>query len=131
MTPSNQPHSGGGISPIHTEKASAGACWTGLPQGYPRTHEDDSQRDYCATVHLGISPRVRGRLDLRIRPKALIGYIPTRVGTTYMGYYGVTLEEVYPHACGDDETGRCVILRHYGISPRVRGRRDNIPCGNG
>ena len=72
----------------------------------------------------GSSPRVRGRLPLKLRIKARIRLIPASAGQTRSLRLWWMWLTAHPRECGADLLPQHLLRLLKGSSPRVRGRRD-------
>ena len=73
----------------------------------------------------GLSPRVRGNLRRPGLHRPGNGSIPARAGepATLLAFHNHV--RVYPRACGGTEISRQRRQSKLGLSPRVRGNRDD------
>ena len=69
----------------------------------------------------GLSPRVRGNLQVVIQPIEPGGSIPARAGEPAVDDAADGARRVYPRACGGTRGGAGGPHLHGGLSPRVRG----------
>ena len=74
----------------------------------------------------GLSPRVRGNLNLSQRAAVLSGPIPACAGQPSKGGLCQSARRAYPRVCGATFTNNTIANRGGGLSPRVRGNR---ACG--
>ena len=72
----------------------------------------------------GLSPRVRGSQDEARRPRQDVGSIPAGAGEPVSPAPIETLDKVYPRGCGGATITPAYIFPSVGLSPRVRGSRD-------
>ena len=85
---------------------------------------------FCTTCSLiGLSPRVRGNPSTARQYSSLIRSIPACAGEPSVSLMRVRIEKVYPRVCGGTICNRAKILRHTGLSPRVRGNQSPGRCG--
>ena len=72
----------------------------------------------------GLSPRVRGNP----RPPGWLirssGTIPACAGEPFTNSFGAALKKDYPRVCGGTELDDDLSANNGGLSPRVRGNRD-------
>ena len=73
-------------------------------------------------VHLGSSPRVRGKLAEIEVTEALSRLIPARAGKTWGMFSLTTAMKAHPRACGENSLVIPASKRMVGSSPRVRGK---------
>ena len=79
----------------------------------------------------GLSPRVRGNHALHPRPYHRCGSIPASAGEpTAPGGRG-TEKGVYPRECGGTHDCTSDAQQNIGLSPRVRGNRDDFYYSHG
>ena len=95
---------------------------------YPRGCGGTSGRSNSTRMESGLSPRVRGNLNIPNAPATLTGSIPAGAGEPQPRPPHVGSTQVYPRGCGGTSlTGR-LHLPPTGLSPRVRGNRaPNLP----
>ena len=93
---------------------------------YPRACGGTCGKTYQRIGPAGLSPRVRGnRLMISVQYVALRS-IPARAGEPLSSLANVTFVPVYPRACGGTTTLRMSQCSRMGLSPRVRGNRQDI-----
>ena len=78
----------------------------------------------------GLSPRVRGNLDIEPRDRLEPGSIPARAGEPRFVSTGHVIAQVYPRACGGTFTRPDGPVPPNGLSPRVRGNQGQIANPN-
>ena len=71
----------------------------------------------------GLSPLVRGKLDLIVSCFFMSGSIPACAGETIGSTIGQSSGRVYPRLCGGNEGHYSVTHARMGLSPLVRGKR--------
>ena len=73
-------------------------------------------------LNAGLSPRVRGKLPVKVSGKAQVGSIPACAGEA--GGCGRVYQQaaVYPRVCGGSVGARHAQAAGHGLSPRVRGK---------
>ena len=101
-------------------------------QVYPRVC-GGTRRDSWTSARLwGLSPRVRGNLDMRVSRPRQVGSIPACAGEPRRLLVWRHGQRVYPRVCGGTwGAGACRRIRR-GLSPRVRGNRHRrSPSGVG
>ena len=74
----------------------------------------------------GLSPRVRGKLGRLVAQTGIQGSIPACAGEAKMVMSGRMPPEVYPRVCGGSELSHHGMDNVVGLSPRVRGKRDEL-----
>ena len=72
---------------------------------------------------LGLSPRVRGSLAVRLPDRAGRGSIPACAGEPTSLSGDGSYPGVYPRVCGGAASAAHVVIASPGLSPRVRGSR--------
>ena len=77
-------------------------------------------------MYLGLSPRVRGNHNRTHREIAMIRSIPARAGEPRSASGRSSHSRVYPRACGGTEQFKAAGYQMLGLSPRVRGNRDDF-----
>ncbi len=88
---------------------------------YPRVCGGTELCLTATTSPVGLSPRVRGNLDDRVRSRLRGGSIPACAGEP-VSYWPLPAEvPVYPRVCGGTPPGPSVHQAAEGLSPRVRG----------
>ena len=70
---------------------------------------------------MGLSPRVRGNLQVRKVNDVYFGSIPACAGEPCRGLGMVRVDQVYPRVCGGTYGTVRYDPRIVGLSPRVRG----------
>ena len=73
-------------------------------------------------IHIGSSPRVWGQVLRVWVSAAVLGIIPTRVGTRKEKRKKERTDKDHPHACGDKRNTIKIDSGHTGSSPRVWGQ---------
>ena len=99
------------------------SCWPWVSRCtvYPRVCGGTEPTDEGAEIVMGLSPRVRGNLQLPDKGVVLWGSIPACAGEPSVLAQGAGDQPVYPRVCGGTlqyANGRRAI---FGLSPRVRG----------
>ena len=74
---------------------------------------------------MGLSPRVRGNLRLAPARIAVPRSIPACAGEPQLPHCANLLKTVYPRVCGGTAEAHKAGGYTYGLSPRVRGNRDD------
>ncbi len=69
----------------------------------------------------GLSPRVRGNLQLQYDEPPECRSIPACAGEPPMPSRSGYPAQVYPRVCGGTQQIRAMLIREGGLSPRVRG----------
>ena len=105
---------------------------------YPRVCGGIGNSVFDVAFGHGLSPRVRGHLTNRRKPRGLEGSIPACAGASNHRQNGKAPQRVYPRVCGGILTGSRSGRNSWGLSPRVRGhqrtcraarnRRGSIPA---
>ncbi len=72
-----------------------------LKQDHPHACGDKKAFDVDILINPGSSPRVWGQATIIIGGFALLGIIPTRVGTSPRCILYIIALQDHPHACGD------------------------------
>ncbi len=90
---------------------------------YPRACGATGYGGRKARRGAGLSPRVRGNLDVEQRPHPRRGSIPARAGQPPATPTSSTKSTVYPRACGATGAHGDYIRTMLGLSPRVRGNQ--------
>ena len=98
---------------------------------YPRACE--GTRETCASNsrRMGLSPRVRGNLQLIDYEFDAKRSIPARAGEPRQVGHPAADGAVYPRACGGTLARALYFTLAYGLSPRVRGNRNGKEGGTG
>ena len=89
---------------------------------YPRVcggNDDCTAQEHRKT---GLSPRVRGKPELRNPPAPGSRSIPACAGETMRGRIRPAAEGVYPRVCGGNIITSAILAGSGGLSPRVRGK---------
>ena len=120
------------------KRAPAPACSGSV---YPRACGGTPDTELAAVTNDGLSPRVRGNLQLDLRIRGAGRSIPARAGEPSPCPGGGSPSRVYPRACGGTRRPYQSCGLTIGLSPRVRGnlrqrhgrrgRRRSIPARAG
>ena len=93
---------------------------------YPRVCGGTADESGGARMTKGLSPRVRGNLDLALRCLRSHRSIPACAGEPFCPLFSLAYQAVYPRVCGgtsvESLSSRCL----RGLSPRVRGNRLSV-----
>ena len=92
---------------------------------YPRVCGGTQTQVIPLRPHLGLSPRVRGNLLRRQKQIWLRWSIPACAGEPRPRAARTPKFRVYPRVCGGTAAQAAVMLDERGLSPRVRGNRDD------
>ena len=116
----------------HSIEGSIPAC-AGSPQGqtsiatrgwvYPRVCGVTRFRCRSELREAGLSPRVRGHLDLPAGLLAEVRSIPACAGSPPGSASEGPSRRVYPRVCGVTQSFDLSLTADYGLSPRVRGHQ--------
>ena len=90
---------------------------------YPRTCGGTRIQPAQDHVEKGLSPHVRGNLNVGIPEGAVVGSIPARAGEPDTATIWGNKERVYPRTCGGTAANERKDILHKGLSPHVRGNR--------
>ena len=90
---------------------------------YPRVCGGTTWRAWMLRLICGLSPRVRGNLPIHNRDTVHTGSIPACAGEPRLLRLIRGRSRVYPRVCGGTESPVLMILIGTGLSPRVRGNR--------
>ena len=88
---------------------------------YPRVCGGTNQRKGNRTLEEGLSPRVRGNLQVRIGQSVKMGSIPACAGEPFRVVPRSEMAQVYPRVCGGTSMSSAGVDKVCGLSPRVRG----------
>ena len=91
-------------------------------QVYPRVCGGNNMIPEIWHARLGLSPRVRGKLNAARAGKRIEGSIPACAGETPIAANNVHSNAVYPRVCGGNTTEDIDTSDTEGLSPRVRGK---------
>ena len=101
------------------------------PKVYPRVCGGTTAHSNFGHTCYGLSPRVRGNPDGPVGHWAPARSIPACAGEP-VGAIGLAdKHRVYPRVCGGTLFGFQHHIAQHGLSPRVRGNRDNELPANG
>ena len=104
-------------------RPSAASCSaTGV---YPRTCGGTRQASGRRSACSGLSPHVRGNPLAMRAEKSSLGSIPARAGEPDSAWGFPPLHRVYPRTCGGTRPRQPRRAGHEGLSPHVRGNRDD------
>ena len=107
--------------PAHAGKPQDGRALQYVPRVYPRACGETMAKAKEIRRNQGLSPRMRGNLQIALANGASAGSIPAHAGKPGHDRQGYDREGVYPRACGETicrEFGSCF---PRGLSPRMRG----------
>ena len=90
---------------------------------YPRVCGGTAGSPAAAGTVRGLSPRVRGNLQLGFDRRQKEGSIPACAGEPIEAEHPGFLDEVYPRVCGGTIWVYVEKDKSWGLSPRVRGNR--------
>ena len=96
---------------------------------YPRMCGGTPSRRRWRTRFRGLSPHVRGNRADPCPAKRILGSIPACAGEPNTTARSIHVCGVYPRMCGGTESGFYGIARDSGLSPHVRGNRDDLAPG--
>ena len=95
---------------------------------YPRVCGGTSSLSHSKTLHIGLSPRLRGNLRSSRAVVLYLRSIPASAGEPSPRRFMRQITEVYPRVCGGTVNNRTAKFPNWGLSPRLRGnRRPNDP----
>ena len=97
--------------------------WTRPSRVYPRACGGTTYISRDRSESVGLSPRVRGNLDLPQEHPLADGSIPARAGEPASRATRNCRPRVYPRACGGTNARLVIGTQINGLSPRVRGNR--------
>ena len=106
------------------EPLSTSLCF-GFCKVYPRVCGGTWYRRREISTEQGLSPRVRGNLNLPGQLPAPCGSIPACAGEPLRGRGRATRMTVYPRVCGGTATMKKSLRSLKGLSPRVRGNPES------
>ena len=92
---------------------------------YPRACGGTRVSTVTSLSPYGLSPRVRGNQELLAQGSGSHGSIPARAGEPSSTLYHFQVDSVYPRACGGTPCPCGTGWPQRGLSPRVRGNRDD------
>ena len=101
------------------------------PRVYPRACGGTLSSPSLPRPRRGLSPRVRGNLDVLLTSQPGRRSIPARAGEPTRRPTSAPLPWVYPRACGGTRSGKTYAALFGGLSPRVRGNRNNLAQAHG
>ena len=109
---------------IPTRVGTSLSHWQHFPQAWDHPHAcgDKQNLKRARENRKGSSPRVWGQADETPEMFKDIRIIPTRVGTSLGQLSHIALYEDHPHACGDKQRWKPLMLFLVGSSPRVWGQ---------
>ena len=98
---------------------------------YPRVCGGTPPAGYWVNGRPGLSPRVRGNLDIQFGPNLFVGSIPACAGEPQAGAVHHPQDGVYPRVCGGTRYRAFGCCSSPGLSPRVRGNPGRAAAGFG
>ena len=93
-----------------------------VKKDHPHAYGDKMKKKTSQRKSRGSSPRVWGQGTYFILLNTHLGIIPTRMGTSNLGYFAALLVWDHPHAYGDKTSMQKVWVSTLGSSPRVWGQ---------
>ena len=111
-----------GIIPTRVGTRTAYSLMSRAWEDHPHACGDKYARADVAGERRGSSPRVWGQASPVKRKSAIVGIIPTRVGTSVCCHRTIACVRDHPHACGDKTVSVIRVLSMLGSSPRVWGQ---------
>ena len=119
-------------SPSRLIPARAGKTWCSqrsawCTRAHPRACGENVVAGIVLFRWLGSSPRVRGKRREGAALAAVARLIPARAGKTPCGHEFAPSFPAHPRACGENRSGSTRLRSDQGSSPRVRGKRSNLP----
>ena len=93
-----------------------------LQSVYPRVCGGNGHGNLPSRIGYGLSPRVRGKLQIPLDHVGFGRSIPACAGETVSAQTVDTYPEVYPRVCGGNGKIIRQRVRLLGLSPRVRGK---------
>ena len=111
-----------GLIPARAGKTAPVKSLARSRRAHPRACGENVSNTYWMAVHVGSSPRVRGKLlELGAEDDGK-GLIPARAGKTSRSYRGPWKRWAHPRACGENWIVDLADFGLAGSSPRVRGK---------
>ena len=104
------------------------ACLCRRQGVYPRTCGGTGRKIFSTRSMKGLSPHVRGNLEMALAAEGLQGSIPARAGEPSVEACSVADSGVYPRTCGGTHCAERPEAADLGLSPHVRG---NLEAGDG
>ena len=95
---------------------------------YPRVCGETGRGGFGGQGLFGLSPRVRGNLDLRTAERYMARSIPACAGKPPKRGWAWVPAGVYPRVCGETAGTSQPSEMSAGLSPRVRGNLALVPC---
>ena len=89
---------------------------------YPRVCGGSPRCGLCASIKVGLSPRVRGKRPVTSSRLGDAGSIPACAGEAVICDCWMTPGTVYPRVCGGSVKRSWMVPTSLGLSPRVRGK---------
>ena len=112
--------------PVWAGETSQTATGIGLTKVYPRVGGGNGDYPPPARLHLGLSPRGRGKLLMLEYHWKRLGSIPAWAGETGVSVFQDDPQRVYPRVGGGNSIPPSPCLLAKGLSPRGRGK-PNLP----
>ena len=111
-----------GLIPARAGKTATRSPGCTHPGAHPRACGENPAAGADAARGHGSSPRVRGKLHRRRRPRHPRGLIPARAGKTGGSVCRSRSPRAHPRACGENVPWGEAAPLAFGSSPRVRGK---------
>ena len=102
-------------------------CQSFLTRAYPRVCGGADAEALRKRVSEGLSPRVRGSLKRLAYQHGMVGPIPACAGEPITGSLFSSRNRAYPRVCGGADQPCPALCDQKGLSPRVRGSRQEVP----
>ena len=111
------------IIPAHAGQTEATCKDTNAPADHPRACGANRIRRISERMHLGSSPRMRGKPMCCRNDGSGLRIIPAHAGQTSPDRHRTPQEKDHPRACGANTRVASLMRTDYGSSPRMRGKR--------
>ena len=111
-----------GLIPAYAEKTTP--AWSGpfLPRAHPRVCGENTFDHSAATLLIGSSPRMRGKLAETAGNATITGLIPAYAGKTRGAWRVWSRWWAHPRVCGENASPETTLVYLQGSSPRMRGK---------
>ena len=110
------------IIPAHAGQTCFCALCSWPRADHPRACGANPGRVLCSALLCGSSPRMRGKLRLRLTPTTAARIIPAHAGQTYRHLKKFLTYPDHPRACGANCPRSTASRWVFGSSPRMRGK---------
>ncbi len=111
-----------GLIPAHAGKTFTAEALRRRSPAHPRACGENALGAVSLLAGAGSSPRMRGKLKMRLCSSRNLGLIPAHAGKTSRRRYSPRARRAHPRACGENLYRGARPVASRGSSPRMRGK---------